>query len=585
MPNYKGNNYSCYIPSLQNLVTAAGNLQATAKDQQEKGRIWIPGGYVKEGYGWPEGEGAGPIHNYVSAPYVTVKFVSGEGGTLTVGNESSPEFENHAVIKSFEYSVQPGCQAKIEVLDEEGGVFSKFFMAMMRCIKSSADARHKIHVKFGWVFRDCENNVSTWPCGCGGSTPGDPCGNNCPLTLVFYIMDMDVSYTQGKIKYTITANDLMSPIFMARSLTSRGSDKDSNMALCLKDAIRELFNEQPKVEVKWGRYDHGKVIINDDPNFSLKAGDRCGPKDKFNSDGQNKLATWSRWIEKYHTEDKKGWTPTWNVCNEKAQIIFWQDPWPHCEGDFDDARSIGTFIVNGGKCSSVLDFSPKFNFIVGAAQLPGSGGVFATGQVRSETKKDEMKPDCPQTPGAKNKCCGGLGIMPLPSSDWEKTTIKLSEAHTANRKANSTWEGVKSITAEMRITGNPSAYFVSNPSIVGRTCSIIAINPFHIGNQSGRKEGESFDCGKYLTHGEDLINPILTSKKWVIKQVSHSIREGNYITTVQVFLDVPGIELGLLNKGNSNVQQQDAIAAAGQAYDAATQNAAAEVDKPCEELK
>ncbi|MFM6282014.1 MAG: FG-GAP repeat domain-containing protein, partial [Dolichospermum sp.] len=43
-------------------------------------------------------------------------------------------------------------------------------------------------------------------------------------------------------------------------------------------------------------------------------------------------------------------------------LIVLMDPSPSC-GEKIDPRSFGTFIVNGGKCSSVLEFSPTFDFI------------------------------------------------------------------------------------------------------------------------------------------------------------------------------------------------------------------------------
>lgn len=581
MAKFLGENSTCFIESYKGLIAGVG--------ANTKPRIWIPGGYVEDSkdktqnpYG-PPNTGPGPVVNYSQSPYVIVRFGDGYGRTLTVGNESSPlsTFSNglflkelganHAVIKSFDFSVNPGAQLKLEIIDEEGGIFGQFFKSMMKCLNTAGDEPYRIEAEFGWIFRDCDGKVHTWRCGDDGGSSNGSCGGEV-AKLYFMMKDMDVNYSQGKIKYTISATDLMQPIFMSRSL-------ETFQKLKLGEQIKQLFSKSPNVKVSFKRFDakEGRAIDvtkldenGNDIGFESSLHKECKGEHEAQADNQNRLAVANRWLEKVYTGEGKGWTATWNVCSPDPEIIFWEDFNLDCdtEKEKDNKRSIGTFIVNGGKCSNVLDFSPKFNWIMGFGQLLVGGGILP-GSLNLKAKVATQASDCnglktinKESKDNGNNANAGLTSETLSTAKSDDSESDPAKAQRGSRRANAIWEGIKPITADLKITGNPMLQLISNPEVVGRTCSIIVINPFHIGNMSPYTKSDQiggssadyggFQCGNYLIYGDSVINPILTNKNWMIKQVSHSIKEGNYVTTIKVFLDAPGITVGVTTDSNGN---------------------------------
>src|SRR4051812_46115706 len=85
-----------------------------------------------------------PPEGHVLSPWVRVTFLGGAedsplGAELTVGNHSSPDNNNHAVIKDFEVGHSNGFTARITIIDEQGSSFLKFMGTIMkdaRCAKA-----------------------------------------------------------------------------------------------------------------------------------------------------------------------------------------------------------------------------------------------------------------------------------------------------------------------------------------------------------------------------------------------------------------------------------------------------------------
>jgi hypothetical protein len=95
---------------------------------------------------------------------------------------------------------------------------------------------------------------------------------------------------------------------------------------------------------------------------------------------------------------------------------------------------------------------------------------------------------------------------------------------------------VQPITADLRILGDPRAQFVYMDRWMGQSVSIVAINPFHIAG------GGNGGCGDWLA--KPMCNQILSNKSWKVHAVNHSIKEGSYTTTLKLFLEAPGIQIG-----------------------------------------
>lgn len=436
------------------------------------------------------------------APFVTVRF-GADGAVITVGNESAPDFGHEAIIKSFEYGLSNGITCKLEIVDEQGGAFHEFVDRLSKCMKS-ASKDYRMEVSFGWIGNYCG---------------GHSIVKESPKPLKGTPLDLQVNFAEGKVKYIITSTDLMQAVFASRPSKVIGTDKHPYR---LKDAIKELLNsEEPKIEVEYRKFG------SDNPNAWEFKDD---PKTKWPSDGQNKLATVMKWISAYRTTNDKGVFATWKNVADKPTLILWEDVFPNCD-EAASVTSLGTFIVNGGKCSNVLSFNPTINWAGAFAGMTTGGDV--GGATTGETVKSEKKCNL-QTDDT------GISQMAITTEDALNTkgrkeaTKDSAVSAAANGRANSMHTpSLRAIEAELRIQGNPDEKFVNIISTKGRTVSIVVINPFHIKGTTG--------CGDWLA--KPMCNPVLSNKFWFIMGINHHIREGSYTTTLNLSLPVPGIDI------------------------------------------
>jgi hypothetical protein len=452
------------------------------------------------------------------SPFVKAGFGSVDGeGAITVGNKSFPTRPHEAIIKSFEYSMSNGIQCRIEIFDEQGGSFTRFFEEMAKCI-DTISTDYSLRVEFGWIGTRCDGSVDVWP------SP----------TLQFLIKDVEATFNQGKIKFTVTATDMMQPIFNARENKCSGGDKV--MSLPLKQAIIKLFTEEePICDVKFLKRNFNGPSTE---QWEFYQFGMDGPTDAWRSDNQNKLATAIKWLEPFRTKDEKGIIATFN--STENQVIFWEDFTLDCDEPTElDARSIGTFIVNGGKCSCVLDFSPKINWVLAWSQL-ATGGQTSPSSHKPVKKNNKRPAGCKVQQQEDESKAGPMQAIPITSqghNNWgpEEVTPQTDKSQNAHAKANSLMEAFKAIEAELRIVGNPDPDFTDLKLIVGRTASIVVINPFHLVG------GGDDACPEYLA--DPPCNEYLSNKNWMIKGANHNITEGSYTTTLNVVLMVPGIDL------------------------------------------
>jgi hypothetical protein len=243
------------------------------------------------------------------------------------------------------------------------------------------------------------------------------------------------------------------------------------------------------------------------------------------------------------TENDKGTIIFWNSSSETSQLVVLEDPMPKCWADLASeqcARSIGTYIVNGGKDSPVLSFDPQIKFNFAAAAKAGAG-------VDSETAEGESEPGNPCAEGEGTETSG-----PTPPGGGDTTFVQMSEPFNqiygpgnlslamrgvvAMARANKTYENIE---AELRIQGDPT---LDNPfTIKVKTVSLVVVNPFHLrragGNAvvSGNFQG---NCPEWLVGPP--CNQVLSNKNWFIKGVSHEIKEGSFTTTLKLYLPAPG---------------------------------------------
>lgn len=459
-----------------------------------------------------------PIDTNSLAPFVKIRFFGGQGVEMTVGNESIKEFDNTAVIKGFSYGTSNGVVCKVEIFDEQGGSFVQFANRLSKCIEN-ASSDYSMLASWGWITSNCD----------GSSTLiSSPEARLLPLNL-------EVDFSEGRIKYIVTGVDLMQLVFASRAHPILG--QSGGGGITLKEALIKLFGDnEPKVRVKFLRKNPDNTIADKEWDFDNAV------RNSWPSDGQNKLSTARKWIRPFLTDNKKGCFATWsNVGVDAAEptIIFWEDVIPACnETVQSDLFSIGTFIVNGGECSSVISFNPNINWAAAFSAFSTGGSSNAPFDGKAIVKNNKQDSNGCINPGNET----GLNT-PATTSPQSRDAFGPKEAASQgsqnadkNMRANMLYTpGMNAITADLRIQGNPDPKFVDVRLLVGMTASVVVINPFHIlgtGNDN---------CGDWLAYPD--CNEVLSNRRWLILGCNHEIKEGSYTTTLNLVIQTPGIHL------------------------------------------
>jgi hypothetical protein len=438
-----------------------------------------------------------PVDATTLAPYVRLTI---DGAVnITVGNESDPENQNTAVIKSFQFGTSNGAGTSIEIFDEQGGDFERCMDKLNKCI-TSTNRDYRMHVDFGWINGECD--------GSGGFKK--------ITTDKFYFIPLSIeaNYTEGKIKFIITGSSLLEPVFESRA-------NKTYPKMSLKAAIKELMQEcYPKISsVKYKR-------VGSDKEWDFKDFPD-GPERPWQSENQNKLATAMDWIKPYRTDADKGIRATWNEKVAGGEVIFWEDPEENPnESSIGCLHSLGSYIVNGGACSPVISFTPQAKWVYGALHA-NSGGV--GGAVTSKTTPNTPKPGMEKATDA----CSGIQNTNT-TDNGNRDTLgarapeEMNKSAVAHDKAN---KRLYPMEAELRIQGDPNLAGIEKT--FGTTVSIIVINPFHLSGDG---------CGDWLA--QPGCNPVYSNKAWWIKGIDHSIKEGSYVTTLKLVLAAPGSDIG-----------------------------------------
>ena len=351
-----------------------------------------------------------------------------------------------------------------------------------------------------------------------------------------YVLEIQVNYSQGKIKYNIKggAKDKLDNVMRP----DHGIAEDDK-TITIEEAIRDLCSRPPAINVKycWKQAD-GKLKCG---KFKWKDFPEGGPKGTWQADNQNRESVISKWIEPFRFNDgtKKGLgIVSIFDSNRPDMLTLMADPIagevpPDCAKKY---NSLGTFIVNGGKCSPVIEFTPTFNWITGMANFNAGGDTSGPGTTKSNFQEDTKDPNIEgvheETTGLQqqNTITQQAWRAYGPRQAWQKATASIQANANAARI---TEVGVCPIEATLVILGDPRKQFTGFS--IDKTCSIVAINPFHLSGNKNR------GCGDWLA--DPPCNVILSNKLWRVQGINHSIKEGSYTTTIKLLLGAPGINI------------------------------------------
>ena len=443
----------------------------------------------------------------IYAPYV--KLTMQGGAVITVGNNSAPG-NNMAAITSMTYGITPGTPGygiDLEIVDNGGTMYRQIIKQINKTIKLVGGETFNASVDFGWVITDCN-----------GSTRLETATGLTGLTLYGIFTEVEQTYENALIKLILKSRG---PQTRAQEVRHDGAIFDEDNKGSLKDALTKLFTEyDPKFA--------NVLFIDKDGNpandgfFKNSDGGPAGPKGSWPMSQQNPFAIARTWLQSVVTKNDLGILINYDP--NTASVVFQEDPTQGscCRGSY------GTYVINGGNCSPVLSFNPTISWPKG--MIPGGGGV-AGG---SSTGINNI----PVEPTIDIERAGTQTSVVPQQHEWlwrnpDDQPSKTALGIAAHMEANSRVEGSAKggMTAELKIIGDPE--YINPVSLVGRWLSLVVINPFHITNRGQ-------DC-VWLTTSN--CHATLSNKKWLIRGVSHQIQNGSYVTTFNLMLPQPNVDI------------------------------------------
>lgn len=444
-------------------------------------------------------------------PWCWVK-LSSEGSEITVGNESFKGDPNTACIKSLDVGWTNTPSVKIEIVDEAGGTLGAVADSLRKCVKRSG-AGTTITFQWGWITANCfTSRPELIP------SPIFKC----------MIQQFDVSYSEGKIKYIIEGVAYDKLYEVMREDKTKGDDE---YPVDIEAAIASLCSEEPAVTVRYAELQpDGKLK---DVKFEW-ARTKDPPKAVWQTDNLNRLSTIMKWLGPFRVKDgkcDKGIIPFFSP-DKPDELVLLKDPQPGPGESQLCTGSLATFIVNGGKCSTVIEFTPTMNIInaVNSFAVGGdtsgpnkSSNQFAERERCENQKKQGDEAGIQLQATITQQAFDSYGVKAA-----NEENLKSEIAH--NRASLVTSIQNPGVTADLKILGNPNPWLCEFGA--GRPVSIVVVNPFHI-----RGGG----CGDWLARPG--CNELFTNKLWRIDGINHSISPGTYTTTLKVFLIAPSIQV------------------------------------------
>lgn len=531
---------------------------------------------VREGCGGGvfgyQGDSRIPPQGETLAPWVCIQFENLIGGRqrgkpnlITVGNDSAPNADNAAVVKSFEFGQEDGFEVRVVIHDQQGGAFEVFMDHLLSdwdTLEGNPVAS-RMRFQFGWARAGCE-------------APYGPLASPCFYAIVDSI---ETSFMEGKFIAEISAVDLGHRMPEGGTETVYGGP--GKEGICLREAIEKLMMEEPRPQVKsvdivkfeggmsvpcgFEDYDEDcgckNCIIGYDTSKTPPSpiyGDNPqlgGKKGNWHSQGADKLHVLCTWLSVWRAEGGKSWRIAFDPMDKEGKLIISRAEEPKCK-PLSDAEwretCIGTYVVNGGKDSSVIEFNPKIRWDFSRFESVGGASSNNTtlplkdakGDYTDKSKGVEIV-DCPTLIRSRQEGAGQaqntVETQQRKDVDGKEAADKADTAESSFRKANEHSLMHDEIGADLVIVGDPS--FINPYLMREKNIGIIFINPFYISKSSDDR------CGEWLA--APPMNKVLTNGAWRIRSVSHRVELGTYTTTLQVYLvkgDV-GMPLGLWAPG------------------------------------
>jgi len=479
-----------------------------------------------------------PRPGIVYSPYVEMAFGSLFNNNrifLGVGNNSAPS-SNLAAIKSFNYGLTGGSTGtgiEMEIIDNGAALYRDIIRNLNKSIKTREVEVSQVEIDYGWIITESPSVGGT---GIPRLYTAKTAANEI---LRGMLREVETNFSNGNVTIKLK---LTPPEVQDVALT--GSIGSNDQMVSLKDAIRELLTREDVgfsdvyFRSAFSVDDKGET---DDLEFKNSDGGKDGPKSVWPMDQQNALAIVRQWLMNVTSDDGRGLLMVYDMTNNA--IVIQEDPMDKEGAEACCNASVGTYVVNGGGCSPVIEFNPSFEWPLGT--IPGRGG---TGGGASGAKQPILEP----TKRIQN--AGSETSPVIEQHVWnyrvpEDQAEEANEATAANIETEQTsGPGVvgagTGLTAELKIIGDP--FYTNGVNFVAKFVSIVFISPFYIGNSKDVKR-----TGPTWLQTSNC-NSILSNKKYLIQGISHNISNGTFTTTLSLKLLAPNLDIPYLSDLGGN---------------------------------
>jgi len=499
------------------------------------------------------------INNFsqaVKTGFITVIMRSKLAGKLiTVGNASSPWYQNKTFIKSFEMGGTNDVAARFQIYDASGNDLSTFLDSLYQ---DSCNAQHNtVLLEFGWIMTNSSGVATKFSSADFTYAPYASINRrakpNPGGALGFLVKNIKVSVdAQGVCLYDVELSTLLArKNGRVRNAEAVGSNQHpASIKVAASKALERTCNQRGVVNntaVLFVREDAGVLT---EFGFPRSEGGFAGPKSVWDPNRLSSVGAIRNWLNGLRTDRGLGMTVYTDPSIDAANVVVIEANPEWCQNprvlycpQKDSPKYI--YIVNGGDCSPVIKFTPTVTYMAAARAQGGGTGAQSSKQIQSSSRRASPCPEFVNNSLVNpEESAEGLQThvtVPGASMNYRFPTDAVERqavAINANLVANAGRIQSTNIEGELEIQGNPE--YVNIARCVGMKIGIIY---FNVGMPSVLQQPGVRGINAMSAPMDWLANPnvnnVFSRLDYQITGVSHSISDNGDFTTKIKVMAVP----------------------------------------------
>lgn len=485
---------------------------------------------------------AEPIPAAIKTGFVNLFLIQGQR-QITVGNQSSPYFNNRIYISSMSYGGSSMPALTMKIVDTSGNDFNVFVNSLYKGSCESVLDDYAL-VEFGWIVTRVDGHVDVVSTANNDMVPYldvDIEGFRAPNGLfTFRLGKIDVvSEAAGCWVYNLE---------FGTAIEFEGSQKigvpigtDDNK-VPLKDVGKQIFDKGCEDNIP---KNNGDVFFfrNEETHFSPygflnSEGGTQGPRSVWDASRKNPIAAMRNWMNSVTTDRRLGTNFYTDPTIMKPNLIALEGWDLSCQQggqlcqDADKPPAL-IYLVNAGDCTPVIDFKPQVEWNLADSDMQGGGSSAISGQtvqVEACIPRGNNKQNNNSNTGVQAQVMVPQSNLNFrsPDSALKSETFALG----ANFVANTDILTAKSVTATLTIEGDPR--WALTTLAQGLFIGVIYFNNPAVRSFTNKNEYATCDWLAY-----PVVNNIFSSVQYMVTGVSHSIDEsGNYTTELSLMSNI-----------------------------------------------